>query len=421
MCIRLSVVLLTLSFVVGCSGSDSAAPESTSAAASDSGEIRSVSASVTAEISQSGGGDDVPDGSRVSSNRTQEPEDRVSSLLAEMQQLQVSAGSGSQAAVDANGTIVLKATEVLKLTMQSPSRQQDFLAAVRHLLQARYQLALTGSRDDVDQLYSDVQALNDRDAESTAAAEGIYFLAKFSHTKARRSREGKSEWNISFSRWAREFATRFADQQERAISLLFGAGRSCEMTAATADTAEDAAMLRAEARLCYVLLTEKWPDSPQGREAVAVMRRLNLPGQQLSQFSGPTLDGATVRAEQFPGKVTLLYFWDSESQDFTEEWLPLLKKAESQLPADRFRFVGVNLDEDLKKFRDAVSSFEVPGVQICFEDEERRGWNSPLVRFWGVSQSPSVWLVDREGVVDAVDVRREELASRIRPLLTHKR
>lgn len=420
MCIRLNIALLTLMAAVGCGGSDGTPPDTGTVESTNGGETHPAAAGVTAEIPASGAKSAIEDGGRVSGAGQQEPQDPITALLTEMQRLQVDAGSGSQTAADANNTIVLKATEVLKLTMQDSDRQQDFQAGVRHLLQARYQLALAGSRDDVDQLYSDVQALNDRDAESPEAAEGIYYLAKFAHTKSRRLRSGKTEWNISFSRWAREFANRFPHQQERALSLLFGAGRSCEMTAATAENSENAALLRAEARLCYVLLTEKWPNEPQGREAVAVLRRLNLPGQKLSQFSGPTLDGAMVSAEQLPGKVTMIYFWDSESHGFTKEWLPLLRKAEAQLPADRVRFIGVNLDEDLEKCQNAVRDLKVPGVQVCFEDEERRGWNSPLVQFWGVSQSPSVWLIDSSGIVAAVDVRREELASRVRPLMTRQ-
>ncbi len=422
MCIRRTIALLAVAAVAGCSGSDSSSPAPESAAGTESAAGMETAdrvtspAGVTVDVTPVNRSV-VEDGGRVSGGTSEAVQDPVTQLLAEMKALQLTAGTGSREAVDANRTIVLKATDVLKLTMQEPSRSQEFLDGIRHLLQARYQLALSGSRDDVEQLYSDAQALDDRDPESAAAAEGIYYLAKFAHTKARRVRQGKAEWNVSFSRWAREFASRFPEQQERAVSLLFGAGRSCEMTAATATSSEDAAMLRAESRLCYVLLVEKWPEEPQGHEAVAVLRRLNLPGHKLSQFSGPSLSGTMVNAEQFPGRVTLIYFWDSESRVFTSVWLPLLKKAEAQLSSERLHFVGVNLDDDVESCRRAVQELELPGEQICFQEESRRGWNSPLVRFWGVSQSPGVWLIGRDGVVDSVDVRRDEIVSRMKSLL----
>ena len=120
-----------------------------------------------------------------------------------------------------------------------------------------------------------------------------------------------------------------------------------------------------------------------------------------------------MSAEQFREKITLIYFWDSESHDFAHRWLPLLKTAESTLTSRRIRFVGVNLDEDIDRCRTSVRTLAVPGRQIYFTDEQRRGWNSPLVRFWGVSQSPSVWLIDQDGTVDSVDIRKDALETRI--------
>ncbi|MCH2201382.1 MAG: TlpA family protein disulfide reductase [Fuerstiella sp.] len=415
MCVRLTIGFLTVFALTGCGDERNRSPESSVAISASTGE-KAPQTGITADIT---GRDRLPaeDGSQIGGNEILTNLDPVEKLLAEIQQLQVKAAVSTTPGNGSNEKIVLKATEVIRLTMQDSLRAAEFLEAVRDLLQARLHLAFNGSAADIDRLYADVQALNDRDPNSESAAEGIYYLAKFAHTKARQVREQKADWNVNFSRWAREFAARFPHQTERALSLLFGAGRSCEMTAASANSEEESALLRTEARLCYVMLMETWPKEPHGQEAVAVLRRLELPGHKLSQFSGPALSGGTLSAEQFSGKVTLIYFWDSESHDFTNNWLPLLRKAESQLPVDCIRFIGVNLDESPDRCREAVQELAVPGDQICFRHEKRRGWNSPLVRFWGVSQSPSVWLVGNNGVVDSVDVRRTELASRIKMLV----
>ena len=241
-----------------------------------------------------------------------------------------------------NLRIVDMATNVLRLAMEDESQQAQFNQGIGQLLEARFQLALSGTKEDIDLLYSDVQALNERDSESVAAAEGVYYLAKFAHTKARLQRQGSAVWFENFSRWAREFADRFPNQQQRAVQLLFGAGRSCEMHALVAESDDERTRLATESRLCYVALAEKWPETSQGQEATAVLRRLALPGKKLSQFDGPTVDGGYVSADQFPGKVTVIYFWDSESEEFQKDLLPLLQKAHEQLPSDRIRFVGIN-------------------------------------------------------------------------------
>jgi thiol-disulfide isomerase/thioredoxin len=129
------------------------------------------------------------------------------------------------------------------------------------------------------------------------------------------------------------------------------------------------------------------------------LRRLSLAGQQLSQFSGPTADGGFISADEFPGKPTLIYFWESDSQEFSEGLLPVLNKIRSQWPSDQLRIVGVALDEDESSLNSFMEMNEVPGQQIFFPNAQQRSWDSPLIRFWGVARTPSVWLVDANGKV----------------------
>lgn len=411
MCTRLVVACLFTFLVVGCGGSDTS--PATTGSDSAFSEASSQRGPVTASI-RTADSSGTPDGANTgAAPLVVEEQDPVRQKLNEIQQLRVSAANGS----DPNHAIVLQATEVLGLTMQDATRQEEFLEAIRQLLQARMQLALAGGREEIELLYSDVRALSERDENSPAAAEGIYYLARFAHTKGRQLRQQNPEWFVDFSRWSREFAQRFPEQKERALSLLFGAGRSCEMTAAKAVEDEMAARLRAEAKLCYLMLFEQWPNESQGQEAVAVLRRFNLPGKQLSQFSGRCLDESIVNSETFRGKITLIYFWDAENSEFSDEWVPDLRNVESKLGEDRIRFIGINLDEERSTCQAEVDRLLLPGQQIFSDEERSRGWSNPLVRYWGVSQSPSVWLVGADGVVDAVDLRKSELVPHLQTLL----
>ena len=101
--------------------------------------------------------------------------------------------------------------------------------------------------------------------------------------------------------------------------------------------------------------------------------------------------------------------------EFQQNMLPLLLQAK-EVSSTRLRFVGVNLDEDESLARAFQNSEELPGEQVFFADENLRSWNSPLIRFWGLSRCPSVWLVDREGTVSAVDVGASQLVSEMRKL-----
>jgi hypothetical protein len=371
----------------------------------------------------------VPDADAADAGDTQKAaetdEHESITILKQIQQLRAAPIAGDREAAriarrERNEQIVDLATSVLRVTMNDPVYLPQFHQGVSQLLEARFQMALAGDQADVETLYSDVQALNDRDPESVAAAEGVYYLARFAHTKAGLVGKSNPVWFETFSRWAREFADRFPQQPQRAVSLLFGAARSCELHALGTLDAALKERLTTEARLCYTTLVEKFPDSSQGQEAVAVLRRMSVPGKPLSQFSGPTVDGGFVSAEDFTGKPTLIYFWDSMNDEFETELLPMLIKLRSQLPAERLRMVGVPLDEDELEFEAFVEAQAVPGQQIFFPDAQQRAWDSPLLRYWGVSKVPSVWVVDQNRIVVTTDADAATLVSVLQEVFKKK-
>ncbi len=248
---------------------------------------------------------------RIARNRPF-PDDEATKTLREIQQLRISPvptdlAEARKTRRERNERIVDMATKVLRVTMNDEVRKPQFHLAVGQLLEARFQMALAGTQEDVELLYADVQALNERDDKSVAAAEGVYYIARFAHTKAGLLGKTQPIWFETLSRWAREFSDRFPQQTQRAVSLLFGAARSCELQAIATDDTELSTRLLTESRLCYTALAEKFATTDQGQEATASLRRMALAGQNLSQFSGPTLDGGFVSSDDFVGKPTLIY------------------------------------------------------------------------------------------------------------------
>lgn len=434
---RLFSTVLLLSFVSGCGGGDAesgtVAADSSSASTNGNGEPKgntdlktadSTPAGLVASIDNAAATTDL-DGAKSSTEDNQKspyPDDEATQTLREIQQLRISQVPADLAEArkirrERNERIVDMATKVLRLTMNEEARLPQFHLAVGQLLEARFQMALAGTQDDVDLLYADVQALNDRDPKSIAAAEGVYYIARFAHTKAGLLGKSQPVWFETLSRWAREFSDRFPQQTQRAVSLLFGAARSCELQAMATDDQELTARLLTESRLCYTALAEKFATTDQGQEATASLRRMALEGQTLSQFSGPTLDGGFISSDDFTGKPTLIFFWDSESDEFTTDLLPVLKKISEGVPSSKLRMVGVALDEDEATLNEYLETQKVPGQQIFFTHGEQRSWNSPLVRFWGIAQSPTVWLLDAQGKVVSTSVTSPELVAAIQKML----
>ncbi|MCA9083815.1 MAG: hypothetical protein KDA81_07155 [Planctomycetaceae bacterium] len=314
-----------------------------------------------------------------------------------------------------NLKIVELAARVLELTIADGTQVESFQEGIVQLLEARLQLALAGGDEEVHQLYADVQSLNDRSPVSPEAAEGIYCLARFAHLKARLEAGQNTVWLESFSRWAREFADRFPQQKSRSVALLFGAGRSCELHGLVAQSNNEIQRLMTEARLCYTSLVTTFPDAPETVDAAAVLRRLELPGKPLTQFSGPTATGGYITADDFRDRVTVVYFWDSTNEEFLQLLLPLLHQAED-VANNQLRFVGVNVDADPAECKTCLAARRLPGDHILFTDSDKVGWNSPLVKFWGITRVARVWLIDRKGTVHAVDVRHDQLVTRMRQL-----
>ncbi|MCA9062532.1 MAG: TlpA family protein disulfide reductase [Planctomycetaceae bacterium] len=400
--------------ICGC-GEESGGTEPSAETSSGTGESSSSSQQesppdhplVTASISPE---------SQKTADQTQaaQPVDEVTALLQEIQQLRVAPIPQDLEEAKAtrrkrNEDIVLKAMHAIRLTMDDESRLQQFHQAIGQFLEARFQLALSGTQEDIDQLFADVDLLNQRDPKSIAAAEGVYYIAKLAHTKAGLYGKSQPEWIETFSRWAREFGDRFPEQQQRAVTLLFGAARSCELQSLAAEDPELATRLMTEARLCYTTLASSFGSTPQGQDATAVLRRMALDGKKLSQFSGPTLDGGFVSADEFQGKPTLIYFWDSESEEFQESWVPLLKQIKEKVPASKLRLVGVPLDDEEIEIEKMLEAASAPGQQIFFTNPEQRSWDSPLIRFWGVTRSPSVWFVDSDGIVVSTSVEPRQV------------
>ena len=432
--LSISIALLSGSLISGCGGNSEPQPTATSASADVSQPDPSGNqASASPVIRQAGLTASIPDPTEKTTaasppeqgatpEQPQFPDDEATQSLAEINRLRITAfpsdvEAARKARRERNDRIIDLATRAIRGTMNDKARSPQFDSAIRQLLEARFQIALTGNEEDIESLYSDVQALCDRDPNSPAAAEGVYTIARFAHTKAGLIGRTQPVWFETLSRWAREFADRFPEDQKRGTSLLFGAARSCELHAAASTDSELASRLLTESRLCYTALAEKFPTSDQGQEATAALRRLALPGQILTQFSGPTSDGGYVSAEDFKGKPTLIYFWDSQSDDFRETMLPALTRIREQLPPERLRIIGVALDEDESELNAFLEQHHAPGQQIFFPQAAQRSWNSPLVRFWGLASTPSIWVLNSNAQVLSTSVSVDQLVPTLQQAL----
>lgn len=295
-----------------------------------------------------------------------------------------------------NEKIIDYAQKAIAQTHDKPEKEPLFRSAVRHLIDARLQLALAGEKDHIEALYDDAAALAQRDPQSQTAAEAAHALVNLAYAHARSSQKDDTRWLQEFSFQASHFATQFPKEEPRSVPLVFTAARSCELFGLTR-----------EAMQGYALILEKFPENPYASRATGILRRLRLDGQAV-EIAGPTLDGKQFHIESLRGKPVVVVFWSTEAQRCIEE-LPQIVQTVRKFSSAGVRVVGINLDTDTTAAKQFVITNKIGWPQIYYPASDKRGWKHPLVNEYGVMEIPSLWVLDAQGKVTSTILSSDEL------------
>jgi len=140
------------------------------------------------------------------------------------------------------------------------------------------------------------------------------------------------------------------------------------------------------------------------------LKRIDQLGRQLSlnisSIRGPEINLAALR-----GKVVVIVFW-SASSPHSLIWLRDFRTAYEAWPKDQLRVVTISLDTD-RKVLDARLPLLAPNWPVHFDG---LGWSGPVVRSLGINALPSVWILDKQGVVSTINAK-ENYQALIRKLL----
>ncbi|WP_207492584.1 TlpA family protein disulfide reductase [Aridibaculum aurantiacum] len=136
-------------------------------------------------------------------------------------------------------------------------------------------------------------------------------------------------------------------------------------------------------------------------------------GAKAPEFTLADANGKNISLASLKGKVVMVDFWASwcrPCRQSNKELLPVYEKFRSR----GFEVLGVSVDERKGAWINAVKQDKIKWLQVL-DPEASRG--SRLMQVYNVQFIPSTFLLDKHGVVVAVNPGREELEGWLKKLL----
>ncbi len=145
-------------------------------------------------------------------------------------------------------------------------------------------------------------------------------------------------------------------------------------------------------------------DSIQKQAEAGKVRSALKPGALFPDFAVTDLDGKPLSVSALKGKVVLIDFWATWCGPCVAE-LPSVLAAYEKFHGKGFEVIGISLDKDKEALTGFLASKKIPWPQFF----DGQGWKNKLAVQFGISSIPATYLLDKNGVIIASDLRGEAL------------
>lgn len=151
-------------------------------------------------------------------------------------------------------------------------------------------------------------------------------------------------------------------------------------------------------------------DSPFAKEMIELRDALGAvdPGVLAPDFTLPDPDGKMISLSSSRGQYVLLDFWASWCGPCRGE-IPHLKKMYGKYRDAGFEIFSVSLDNKRDAWMKALNEEDMLWIQVS----DLEGMKSQPAVDYSVSGIPAMWLLDKDGVIIAKDVRGAKLEAEL--------
>jgi len=167
-------------------------------------------------------------------------------------------------------------------------------------------------------------------------------------------------------------------------------------------------------KLLYDNFSKAIKESVYGKEIatfISLNRNVKV-GDKYVDFSEPDTTGKKVSLSDFEGKLVLLDFWGSWCGSCRKD-NPELIKIYNEFKSSGFEILGVASDNNKKDWLNAVAQDKLPWPNVC----DLNGNKNKAALIYGVSRYPRNYLIDKNGIIIAADLRGEALRKKLEELL----
>jgi peroxiredoxin len=135
-------------------------------------------------------------------------------------------------------------------------------------------------------------------------------------------------------------------------------------------------------------------------------------GQAAPEISLPDTQGNTINLSSLKGKVVLIDFWASWCGPCRRA-NPHVAKLYEKYKSKGFEVFGVSIDSKKGDWLRAIKHDNIQYTQVNDAD----GWNAATAAKYGVDAIPATFLLNKDGVIEAIDPGESQVEEKIKALL----